>query len=104
MKVLAVEKFGVALLDPLGTGQRLTFGAMTIAAGSVANAPVAAGVTLFDLTAEGRRPAHFDGGHDASLRRGHRRTVSVTIRCAVAAEDIRHFQLRTMHERDAQTL
>jgi hypothetical protein len=52
VKVLAVEKFGLAVLDPLGTGQRLTLGAVTIAAGSIANATVAAGSALFDLTSE----------------------------------------------------
>src|ERR1039458_10392793 len=52
---------------------------------------------LFDLSSESRRPAHLDGAHDASLRCGHRRTVLISIVLAVAAEDVRHFQLRAIH-------
>jgi hypothetical protein len=54
-------------------------------------------ITLFDLSSESRRPAHLDGGHDASLRCGHRRAVLLSIGFAVAAEDVRYFQLRANH-------
>jgi hypothetical protein len=54
-------------------------------------------ITLFDLSSESRRPAYLDGGHDTSLRCGHRRTVLVSIGLAVAAEDVRHFLLRAIY-------
>ena len=38
VEVLAVEKFGLAVFDPLGAGQRLALGAMAIRARPVANA------------------------------------------------------------------
>jgi hypothetical protein len=70
---------------------------MPIAARSVANALMTALIALFDLPPESRCPTHFDGGHDAPLRRGHRRAMLVSIGFAVAAEDVRHFQLRAIH-------
>jgi hypothetical protein len=75
---------------------------VTIPAGSVANALVAARVALFDLTAQGRGPAHFDGDHDAPLRCGHRPAMLFPIGFGVAAEYIRHFPLRAIHGRAAQ--
>jgi hypothetical protein len=71
-------------------------------AGAVANAPVAALIALLDLSAESRRAAHLDGGHDAPLRRGHGRATLLSIGFAVAAEDIRHLELRAFHRPDAQ--
>jgi hypothetical protein len=47
VEVLAVEELGLAVLDPFSTGQRLTFGAVAIAAGPVANALVPARIALF---------------------------------------------------------
>ena len=35
--------------------------------------------------------------HDASLRCGHRRAMLLSIGSPVAAEDVRHFQLRAIH-------
>ena len=102
MEVLAVEKFGLAVLDPFSASQRLTLGAVAIATGSVTNALMAALIALFDLSAESRRAAHLDGGHDASLRRRHRRAMLFSIGFAVAAEDVRHFQLRAIHGPAAQ--
>ena len=102
MEVRAVEKFGLAMLDPLCAGQRLTFWAVSIAAGVEAVALVVALIAAFEMTAENGRAAHFDGGHDASLCAGHRRAMLLSIGFAVAAEDIRHFQLRAIHGPAAQ--
>ena len=41
-------------------------------------------------------------GHDAPLRGGHRRVVLLPIGFAVAAEPVRHFQLRAIHGPGAQ--
>ncbi len=71
---------------------------MAISTGSVANAPVAALIALLDLSAESSRAAHLDGRHDATLRRGHRRAMFLSVGFAVTAEDIRHFQFWALHE------
>ena len=97
MEILAVENLRLSVFYPVCAGERLTLGAMTIPAGPVADTLLTACITLFDLSSESRRPAYLDGGHDASLRCGHRRTVLVSIGLAVAAEDVRHFQLRAIH-------
>jgi hypothetical protein len=101
VEVLAVEKFRLAVFDPLGAGQRLAFWAMPIAARTVANALLAALIALFDLSSESCRPAQFDGSHDAPLRCGHGRAMLVSISFAVTAEDIRHFPLRPIHSPSA---
>jgi hypothetical protein len=75
---------------------------MPVAAWAVANALLAALVALLDLSAESRRPAQFDGSHDASLSRGHGRAMLVSIGFAVAAEDICHFPLRPIHSASTQ--
>ncbi len=90
------------LLDPLGASQRLTFWAVAIAAGAVTDTLVAALIALFEVPAEGRGPAHLDRSHDAPLPYGHRRAMLFPIGFAVAAEDIRYFQLRTIHGPGAQ--
>ena len=58
---------------------------------------MAAGLALFDMAAERRRPATLDRGHDAALRGRQRAAVLLTIDIAVAAEDVRHFQLWAVH-------
>jgi hypothetical protein len=75
---------------------------MTIPARPVADTLLTACITLFDLSSESRRPAYLDGDHDASLRCGHRRTALVSIGLAVAAEDVRNFQLRAIHSPETQ--
>jgi hypothetical protein len=75
---------------------------MTISAGAVADALVAALIALLDLPSESCRPAHLDGGHDAPLGCGHRRAMLFPIGFAVTAEHIRHFQLRAIHGPAAQ--
>jgi hypothetical protein len=102
MKILAVEEFGLPFLDPLGASQRLTFWAVTIAAGAVTDTLVAALIALLEMSAEGRGPAYLDGSHDAPLPCGHRRAMLLPIGFAVEAEDIRYFQLRTIHGPGAQ--
>jgi len=102
VEVLAIEKFGLAALDPLRAGQRLALRAMPISAGAIANTLMAARITLFDLTAQGCGPAHFDGSHDAPLRCGHRPAMLFPIALAIAAEYIRHFPLRAIHGRVTQ--
>jgi hypothetical protein len=51
---------------------------------------VTAAIAAFEMTTESGGATHLDGGHDASLR-------LLTIGFAVAAKDVRHFQLRALH-------
>jgi hypothetical protein len=59
-------------------------------------------VAALHMAAESGCPAQFDGGHDASLPGGHRRAMLFAVGFGIAAEHIRHFQLRTIHEPAAQ--
>src|SRR6476661_4105225 len=51
VEVRAIEEFGFALLNPLGSRQRLALGAMAIAAGVVSDALMATVIALFDMAA-----------------------------------------------------
>ena len=75
----------------------MALGAMAVAAAVVAGALVTTAVAPLEMTAESGRAAHLDRGHDAPLCSGQRRTMLLTIGFAVAAEDVRHFQLRAIH-------
>jgi hypothetical protein len=58
VEILAIEKFSLAALDPLGASQRLTLWTVAVSAGAVADALVAALIALLDLSPESRRPTH----------------------------------------------
>lgn len=70
---------------------------MPIAATIEAISLMPAFLTPLEVAAENRRAAHLDRGHDAPLHRGHRRAMLFPVSFAVAAEYIRHFQLRAVH-------
>jgi hypothetical protein len=97
VKVLAVQKFGLPVLDPLRTGQGLTFATMTIAAGVIPDTFVAALVALFNVAAQSRGLAYLDRIHDAALCAGHGGVMDLTVGVSVAPEDVRHFQFRAWH-------
>jgi hypothetical protein len=97
MKIRGRENFRFPFFDPFGTRQGLALGAMSVAAAIVAGTLVRTAVTMLEMTAEGRRPAHLDRGHDAPLCRGERRTIPLSIGFPIAAEDVRHFQLWAIH-------
>lgn len=102
MKVLCLEKFGRAILQPLRPGQRLAAWAMPVAAAVEGDEPVAALIASFDMPAERGGPAQFDRRHDAKLGRAERCVMLRAIRFAVAAEYVRHFRPRSGHRRAAQ--
>ena len=54
-------------------------------------------IAPLDMTAESGRAAPFDRCHDASLCGREPCAEFLTIRFAVAAKDVRHFQLRALH-------
>jgi hypothetical protein len=102
VKIGYLQKLGLAVLDPLCAGQALAFRAMPIPTGVEAIALMATLITAFEVAAEGGGPAHLDRGHDAPLRRGHRRAMFLSMSFAVSAEDIRHLPLWALHGLDAQ--
>src|SRR5260370_34078933 len=71
---------------------------MTIPAAVVTGPLVIATVAALEMTAESCGSTHLDRGHDAPLGRRHRRAMLFTIGFAVAAEEVRHFQLWAIHE------
>jgi len=70
---------------------------MAVAATAVARPFVITAIAAFEMTAESCGATHLDRGHDASLGSRERPIMLLTIGFAVAAEDIRHFQLRAIH-------
>src|ERR1022692_2042589 len=102
VKVRDVEKLRLPILDPLRPRETLALGAMAIAAAIVGVAFIAALVAAFEMATEGRGTAHLDSRHDAPLRHGQRRAMLLSISFSVAAEHVRHFQLRTFHGLNAQ--
>src|SRR5580700_12138134 len=70
MKIVRLENFGCSFFDPLGTGERLTFWAMTVAATVVTGPLVITAVAPLEVTAQGCGSTHLNRGHDAALGRG----------------------------------
>src|SRR5256885_13156591 len=70
---------------------------MTISAAVVARPLVITAVAAFEMAAESGGATHLDRGYDATLGSGERPIMLLTIGFAVAAEDVRHFQLRAIH-------
>jgi hypothetical protein len=97
VKIRRLQKFGLAFLDPLRSRQRLALWAVPIPAAVEAIPLMATLIASLEVATEGRRSTQLDCGHDAPLRRGHRRAMLFSVGFAVAAEDIRHFQLRAIH-------
>jgi hypothetical protein len=97
MEIRSRENFRFSFFDPFGTRQGLALGAMSVAAAIVSVTLVRTAVAVLEMTTKGRRPAHLDCGHDASLCRGERRTMLLAIGFTIAAEDVRHFQLGAIH-------
>ena len=97
MKIWHLEKLGLPFLDPFCFGQTLAFGAVPIPATIERIAFLATLITAFEVAAQGGCAAHLDGGHDAPLRHRHGRAMLLSISFSVAADHVRHFQLRTVH-------
>ena len=93
------QQLGLARLEPGLRRPPLALGAVAVAAGVVGDARVRAVLAALDMTAERRGAADLDRRHDAQLAEAHMAGVGGTPGLAVAAEDIRHLQLRTGHGR-----
>src|SRR5438445_3838467 len=102
MKVGAVEKLGLTVLQPLGSRQTLTLWTMPTPAAIVGVAFIATLITTFQVATESGGTAHLDGGHDASLLPRHRCAMLLTIGFSVAAEHVRHFPAWRAHGRGSE--
>ena len=102
MEVGTVEEVATALGDPNCLGGALALGAVAVAAGAVADAPVPAAVALLDLAAEGGGAAALDGGHDAALQGAQGAPGARAEGLPVAAEDVRDFESRAGHRSPAR--
>jgi hypothetical protein len=67
MKVTYIQQVTFLAVDPALLGQRLAFWAMAVAAGIVGDSCISAFTTDIGMTAQGRGPALFNGGHDFVL-------------------------------------
>ena len=68
VEVFDRQQFGVAILQPLRTRQRLALRAVAVAAAVERDALVTAGVALLDMPTQRRGPATLDRTHRAQLR------------------------------------
>src|SRR5450432_1177613 len=89
------QQFGLAPLQPFRPCQILTFWAVAVAAGVVANALMLAVAALFFVPAQGRGAAAFDGSHQAVLMR--EQSIVRAVSWPVAAEDVGHFEGGAAH-------
>jgi hypothetical protein len=83
-----------AIVEPLQPRQPLTLRAVPVATTIEGDANCAAILATLDVTAERRRSARLDRGHDPSLVVGQPGALGSAKSFAVAAENIRHLQLR----------
>ena len=88
------QQFGAAIGQPLEARQTLTLRTVPVATGIVGDASLAAILAALDVTAERRRPAGLDRGHDLALIEGEPVALRGAEAVAVAAKDVRHLQLR----------
>ena len=104
VKILGLKKLGLSVFDPLRACQGLAFWTVTIRTRVEPDPLVATAVTHFEMTAQSGGAAHFKRGHDAPLCSRYPCAELLTISFAVAAENIRHFQLRTIHRTGCSVL
>ena len=72
VEVLDREQLGATRFEPALLGETLTLGAVAVAAGVVDGAPVAAAVTLLEVTTESGRAAGREGAQHLVLERADR--------------------------------
>ena len=90
VEILGGQQFGAAILQPLFARDALAFGAVAVAAGTVANVSELAVVAPFDGAAQGGSPTGFDGLHEAVLMQGQ--GVGLPVRRAVSSKDVGQLQ------------
>ena len=97
MEVRHRQQFSLARRQPGLSGRPLALRAVPVATGVIGDARVGAVLAALDMAAQRGGAADLDRGHDAPLGEAQMRRVGGTPGGAVAAEDIRHFELWTRH-------
>ncbi len=97
MEVRHRQQLGLARRQPRLGGRPLALRAVPVAAGVIGDARVGAVLAAFDMTAQRCGAADLDRGHDAPLAEAQMSLVGGAPSGAVAAEDVRHFELWTRH-------
>ena len=92
VKIFTLEQLCLAVLQPLGTGQRLAFGTMPVAAGVVADALLVACVAALHVAAERRCAALLDRAHHARACDTKPTGVHTPVGGTMLAEDVRHLE------------
>ena len=87
------QQLGLSVRQPVGARLSLAFWAVPVAAGVIGAADDAARLTCFDMAAQRRRAAQFDGAHHAPLDAAEVTVMGASVGFAIAAEDSRHFQI-----------
>jgi hypothetical protein len=91
------QQFGLACLHPSLRRRPLALRAMAIAAGVVSDARMGAIVTPLDVTAERFGATNLYRRHDATLGQAQMSLVGGAPAGALAAEHVRHLQMRPRH-------
>ena len=91
------QKLGFARRKPCRRSRPLAFRAVPVAAGIVGDARVGTVLAALDMTAERGGATNLDRRHDAPLGEAHVAGVGRAPRLTMAAEDIRHLELRPNH-------
>src|SRR5215467_10675781 len=60
VEILGFQKFGLPVFQPLGAGEGLALGTVSVGTGVIGRALVAAAVTLLQMTTQSGRAAEFD--------------------------------------------
>jgi hypothetical protein len=98
MEIGRRQQFGLALFEPLGSGQGLALGAMPIRTGVVGIPFVPALVTSFQMAAQFGCAAQFYGAQYALLPRRQRCGVRVAKLLAMRTHNIGDFECRPHKE------
>jgi len=94
MEIGRRQQFGLALFEPLGSGQGLAFGTMPIGTRVIGIALVSALVTAFQMAAQRGGATQFDGAQYALLPSRQSCSVRVAKLLAMRTHNIGEFQCR----------
>src|SRR5262249_33069975 len=97
MEVRYVEKFRLAIRDPLGASESLALRTVPVPARVVGYAAMTAAVALLDMAAQNRRATAFDRVHRAPARSGQRSAGAVAESRAEPADRVRQFRSLAGH-------
>jgi hypothetical protein len=93
VKVWDWKEFGLPIFKPVCAGKRLALGAVSVSAGVIGGALVAAGITVIHVAAKGGCTTALNGIHHASLRMRKRSCVLLAVCRTITAKYIRHFEV-----------